>query len=185
VSTVDRPRSPVYRQLEAYGESWKWDHDAAMACPDWEDNTAVGISIFHMLRGREESWREQVFRGTRDYSEEDNRDHRTRFAAWLETTERFLTTVLPQLETRFGKIEGADELRRFKDEAVKILSEWQPPRLSMAVGLRETTLSPEAAAEFNRIVYEQPPPPREESRHPPMREMSAEEFRRLFPKRGT
>lgn len=185
MSTVERHRSPVYRQLEAYGESWRKDHDEAMACWDWEDAIAVGINIFRMLREREDSWREQVFRGTRDYTEDDNQDHRARFAAWLDTTEGLLTDNLPQLETRFGKVEVADELRRCRDQVVTILREWQPPRLSMAVGLREMTLTPEAAAEFNRLIYEQPPPQREEPRHPPMQQMSAEEFRRLFPKRET
>lgn len=184
MNTVDKRRSPVYRQLEAYEETWKNDHKQAMACRDWEDVIAVGINIFHMFREREDSWREQVFRGTRDYTEDDNQDHRARLTAWLKTTEEFLTNVLPGLQTRFGTIEGADELQRCRDIGVTILRAWEPPRLSMAVGLREMTLSPEAAAELKRILYEEPPPPPPPP-HPPLQELSAEEFFRLLPKHGT
>ena len=185
MSAAERRRSPVYRQLEAYGESWKRDHYQAMACRDWEDAIAVGINIFQMVREREQAWRDHVFRGVRAFSEDDNLDHQTRFANWLDTTREVLADILPQLEQRFGAVEGAAQLRACAELAERIVLEWQPPRLSMAVGLREMTLSPEAAAEFKRMIYEQPAPLREEPRHPPMREMSAEEFRRLFPKRGT
>ena len=74
MNTVERRRSPVYRQLEAYGEFWKRDHTEAMACRDWEDAIAVGINIFQMLQQREQAWREQVFRGTTAFSEDDNLD---------------------------------------------------------------------------------------------------------------
>jgi len=173
---IDRRHSPVYRQLEAYDEVWKRDHAAAMACRDWEDALAIGVNMFHMLREREESWREQVFRGTRDYAEDDNRDHLARFAAWQDTTAEVLTTILPQLEAQFGKIEAADELRRCADEVARILREWQPPRLSMAVGLREMTLSPEAAAEFKRILEEAKTNPPPMPAGPIPQEISAEEF---------
>ena len=166
MNTVDKGRSPVYRQLEAYEETWKRDHSEAMACRDWEDAIAVGINIFQMLQEREQAWRDQVFRGVVPYSENDNLDHQTRFANWLDTTREVLTEVLPELEKRFGVVEGAPELRRCAELAEKILREWQPPRLSRAVGLREMTLSPEAATELDQIIDEaktSPPamPPRQ------------------------
>ena len=111
MNTVDKGRSPVYRQLEAYEESWKRDHKEAMACHDWEDAIAVGVNIFRMLQDRQQAWCEQVFRGTAAFSEADDLDHRTRFANWLETTREVLAEILPELETRFGAIEGAAELR--------------------------------------------------------------------------
>jgi hypothetical protein len=67
MSTVDRGRSPVYRQLEAYEETWKSDHKEAIECRDWEDAIAIGINIFHMLAEREQAWRDQVFRGATPY----------------------------------------------------------------------------------------------------------------------
>lgn len=161
MNTFERRRSPVYRQLEAYGESWKRDHSEAMACRDWEDAIAVGINIFHMIRDREQAWRDQVFRGVMPFSEEDNLDHLGRFAEWLDTTRKVLAETLPRLEERFGTIEGAAELRACAQEAETVVREWQPPRLSAAVGLREMALSPEAAAELDRLIDQaksSPPP---------------------------
>jgi hypothetical protein len=178
MSTAERRRSPVHRQLEAYVESWKQDHNEAMACREWEDAIAVGISIFHMLQEREQTWRDQVFRGTIDYSEDDNLDHQSRFANWLDTTKAFLTEILPDLEKRFGEVEGAPAFHKCAELAEKILQDWQPPRLSRAVGLREMTLSREAAAELDRIVKEARDLPPEVIPGTRLPEMSAEEFLR-------
>src|SRR5947209_12460954 len=109
-STANR-FGPVHRQLAAYGESWKQDHAEAMACRDWEDAIAVGINIFRMLREREGSWRDQVFRGALAYADEDNLDHQARFGDWLTTTRGVLADILPRLEQRFGTVEGAADLR--------------------------------------------------------------------------
>ena len=78
MSPGERQRSPLYRQLEAYEESWKKDHAEAMECRDWEDAIAIGVNIFHMIQERDEAWREQVFRGTTIVSEEDSDDYRGR-----------------------------------------------------------------------------------------------------------
>ncbi|MBV9123734.1 MAG: hypothetical protein JO112_10290 [Planctomycetes bacterium] len=151
---AENRRSPIYRQLEVYEDSWKMDHEAAMGCRDWEDAIAVGIGLFGMLREREQAWRDQVFRGTVPFLQEDNLDHQGRFADWLDTTREVLAQNLPELEQRFGTVAGASQLHACAELAGKILLEWQPPRLSMAVGLREQTLSPEAAVELDRIIEE-------------------------------
>ncbi len=160
MNPVERRRSPVQRQLEAYEESWKRDHTQAMACRDWEDAIAIGVNIFRMLQEREQSWREQVFRGTLAYSEDDNLDHQGRFADWLNTTREVLADILPELEKSFGAVGGAKELRRCAEIAERTLDGWQPPRLSPAVGLREMTLTPEAAAELDRVIEEAKKVPR-------------------------
>lgn len=152
MSTVAKGRSPVYRQLEAYEETWKRDHTAAMVCRDWEDAIVVGVNIFQMLQQREQAWRDQVFRGTLAYAEEDNLDHQARFENWLVTTTTVLSAILPELEKHFGDVEAAQELRRCAELAERILRQWQPPRLSRAVGLRELTLSAEAATELDRLL---------------------------------
>jgi hypothetical protein len=183
MNTIEKHRSPVYRQLEAYQDTWTHDHNEAMACRDWEDAIAVGSNIFQMLRERENAWRDQVFRGVLAYSEEDNLDHKTRFTDWLATTRQVLADVLHVLEKRFGQVQGATDLRRFAELAEKSLREWQPPRIAQAIGLREMTLTPEAAAELDRIleaVKTNPPPPLTGSK---MQVMSPAEFLAL-PKRS-
>jgi hypothetical protein len=148
-----------------------------MACRDLEDAIAVGISIFRMLVDREQAWRDQVFRGTTPFADEEDCEHRQRFADWLDTSEKAIAEVLPELQQRFGTVEGTAQLRRYMDAARSLLRAWQPPRLSAAVGLREMTLSPEAAAELDRILAEagrQPP----ESPRAPMQELPAAELHR-------
>jgi hypothetical protein len=149
--TAEQRRSPVFRQLEAYGESWKRDHDTTMACRDWEDAIAVGINVFHMMLEREKAWRYRVFRGASPYSDDDNRDHQARFANWIETTGDLLA-IVPELEARFGAVEGAAALRRCTEQAEAIVKAWQPPRLAAAVGQREMVLSPEAARELDDVI---------------------------------
>ena len=160
MSTMSKRRSPVYRQLEAYRESWKKDHEEAMECRDWEDAIAVGLNIFQTLREREDDWREQVFRGTVAFVPDDDLDYRNRYSNWLATTKEVVADALPDLEREFTLVNGASELRERAQEAERILSEWQPPHLSAAVGLREMILPAEGAAQLDRILEEaknQPP----------------------------
>jgi hypothetical protein len=176
MNTVERRRSPVYRQLEAYSESWKQDHHEAMTCRDWEDAIAVGLAVYRLVWERQDTWRDQVFRDVIPYSEEDNRDHQARLADWLATTKEVLAEILPRLEAGFGRVEGTTELLHCAEAVEGFLSAWVPPRLSMAVGLREMTLSPEAAAELDRIVAEAKKNPPQMPRGPLPQKMSAAEF---------
>jgi hypothetical protein len=69
--------------------------------------------------------------------------------------------IVPDLEEQFGNVEGAAEARRCVAEAHRLLEQWQPPRLATAVGLRDMTLTPQAAADLDRFVEEttaNPPP---------------------------
>jgi hypothetical protein len=175
MSTTEPRRSPVYRQLEAYEESWKGEHDEAMACRDLEDTISVGIALFRLLERFEDSWRERVFRGAEAYSEEEDRSVQGSFRAWLQVTEDVLNAV-PALEQRFGSVDGSGELRECAARAHVLLDGWQPPRLSRAVGLREMTLSPEAAAEFRGILEEAKTKPPSRPAGPTPQEVSAEEF---------
>jgi hypothetical protein len=69
--------------------------------------------------------------------------------------------IVPALEKQFGVVEGAVEARACVVEARRLLDQWQPPRLATAVGLRDMTLTPQAAADLDRIIQEttaNPPP---------------------------
>ncbi len=179
MSQTERRRSPVYRQLEAYEEAWTRDHAEAMACRDWEDAIAIGLSVLRMLQERERVWREQVFRGEVSLTEDDNLDYLLRYANWLDTTREVVLEMLPGLEERFGTVQGVAELRSCANRVAKIILGWQAPRLSSSVGLREMTLSPEAAAELDRLVANPCPP---QSPRPKMQEMSPADLKRPAPR---
>jgi hypothetical protein len=156
-------------QVEAYQEAWMQDHQAAMECRDVEDTIAVGISVFQLLVQRQDSWRERVFRGTEEFSEEQNQFVLSLFRLWLRITDEVLT-ALPPLEEQFGSVERVGELRECASQARKLLDEWEPPQLSRAVGLREMTLTPDAASQLREMLARagsvDTPPPRPVRRLP-------------------
>jgi hypothetical protein len=176
MTTRERRDSPVYRQLAAYRESWQKEHEAAMRCRDQEEVVAVGISTYRMLREREEIWREKVFRGPLPFDAEDDADQRERYGFWLEATEAVLRDILPVLEREFDTVEGAEQLRACAAEAKDRIRDWQSPRLSMAVGLREMTLSPEGAADLERILEDARGRPAETPPGPALRETLARSY---------
>jgi len=124
-----------------------------MACHDMEDTVSVGLAIFHLLKRAEDLWRDRIFRGVEEFSDEEDRATQSLFRSWLAVTEDVLKAV-PRLEAQFGSVDGVGELRDYVAEAHSLLAGWQPPRLSRAVGLREQTLIPEAAAELERLTQE-------------------------------
>lgn len=168
-------RLPVDIQLDAYRESWKQDHEAAMACRDWEEVIGLGLAAFRQLDGREDDWRERVFIGNTPFDEADDRDHKERLSRWLESTVPLLERVLPDLEKRFATVEGAAALRERATEARQRLAEWTPPRLSAAVGLREMKLSVEEAKEL-RAFLANPKRPTEPTGVPFVREVDSSFF---------
>ena len=175
MSTVERRRSPVYRQLEAYEQSWKKDHDAVRECWAWEDTVAVGLSTGSLIERSDHAWRDRVFRGAEAYSDEANAFHRSLFEVWLRVTDSVLRGA-EHFEKTYPAVEGLPELRRARERIHKCIFDWRPPKLSAAVGLREMALPPEAAAELDRILKEPLNAPATPS-GPGMREMSADELR--------
>ena len=181
MNTLQRRDSAVSRQVEAYEETWKKDHDDAKTCWAWEDTVAVGHSTGLLLERVERAWRERVFRGTEDCTEEANETFRALFSTWLDVTDAILQRVA-KLQASFVSIEAEKELRQLAERGRDKLSRWEAPRPSHAVGLREMTLTPVAANEVNRILHEEPAPAMPPGPRP--RAITAEEFVRLFPKRG-
>ncbi len=160
MTTPRRHSSPVQRQLEAYEESWQREHRDAMACRDLEDTIAVGVGLGRVLLRLDDNWRDRVFRGTEEYTPEYDRLLQGFFRIWLQVTEDILRCV-PPFEERFGAVSGADEARECTAKVTELLASWQPPHLARAVGSREMILTPEAAADLDRVIQQardNPPP---------------------------
>jgi hypothetical protein len=161
MDTLDRSRSPVLRQLEAYEEAWKKDHDVLKVCWALEDTISIGLATFTVVRRAEKSWRDRVFRGAEEYSEEANKFFFRLHEIWLSITQH-VVDLAADLEQAYGTLEGADQLRDQAEKAKQLLETWSRPSLSAAVGLREMTVPKEAADELNRIVTDartSPPKP--------------------------
>jgi hypothetical protein len=168
--------TPIDRQLEAYEESWKQDHEAAMECWMLEDLVLTGLAVFNLLQRSEQAWRDRVFRGALEFDQETNEKCRQSWDGWLKVTRSILAKAA-EMETIFGAIGGVSDLRRATAEISNALASWQPPRLAAAVGLREMTLSQNEADDLAGHIEDakRTPPPM------PVRRMETREASFLKP----
>jgi hypothetical protein len=173
----ERYHSPVQRQVEAYqdSDSWLADHEAVQECWKWEDMISVGLKCGELLEKVTHTWRERVFRGTESAEDGGNELYRSLYECWLSVTENILRRIRQQVEPDFI-VEGAEELRIMSARFQQALKEWQPPQLSISVGLREITLSAEAATRLQEILDAEKSDPSPMPTGLRMTEISPEEF---------
>lgn len=177
-TTSTLAESPVARQVEAYQEVWQKEYNAVKECWELEECIAVGIGSADVLERVERLWRERVFRGTCPAAPERDQFFRSLVDAWLKVSNQVLHEAAG-LEKKYGRVEGAEELRTVAARLRDKLAHWQPPRLASAVGLRDITLTPEAAQEMDRILGETKVTPRNPGTSKP-RPMSQEELQTLL-----
>src|SRR5947207_1314681 len=134
MTTAARQHSAVRRQLEAYEESWRQDHEALEECWAWEDAVSVAMSCYSLTEEVTEAWRTRVFRGTEPESDGSNAFYLGLYEDWLRVTEKVLETIAGM--ERGWMVEGGDRLRCAAASAREALAKWKPPRISQAVGLR-------------------------------------------------
>jgi len=178
MSTADESQSAAWMTVaEAYQEAWKRDHDLAMGCRDCEELVATGLHVYGLLEECKARWCEQVFRGAISFSENRDKAFRRAHQLWVMTTQAILQEVVDDIERQFDEVKGATELRRLLPIMEAALRDWQPPRLSLAVGLRDQQLTEEGAAALDRIITSTAPLPYIPQKQP-VRELSADEFKR-------
>jgi hypothetical protein len=76
---------------------------------------------------------------------------KTLYGMWLQQVESKVSD-LKALETAFGAIEGADQVRECVQRAKAFLANWRAPALSTAVGLRVWQVSDEEADQLRDIL---------------------------------
>lgn len=178
MSTTDENQIPAWMTVaEAYQEAWKRDHDLAMECRNCEEIVAIGLHVYGLLEEREARWRDQVFRGAVPFQAKQDERFRRAHEMWVMTTQAILNEQVNGLERQFDEVKGARELRRLLQIVEASLRDWQAPRISRAVGLRDHQLTEEGAAALDRIIARTDPLPYVPQGQPP-KEISAEEFMR-------
>jgi hypothetical protein len=178
MSTADEGRAPAWMAVAmAYQEAWNRDHGLAMECRDCEELVAIGLHVYGLLEERESRWRDQVFRGTIPFQAKLDERFRGAHEMWVMTTRAILNEQVDGLERQFDEVNGAAELRRLLPIVEASLRNWQAPRLSRAVGLRDHELTEEGAAALDRIISSTAPLPYVPQGQP-AKEISAEEFMR-------
>jgi hypothetical protein len=178
MSAADEGQIPAWMTVaEAYQEAWKRDHDLAMECRDCEELVAIGLHVYGLLEEREARWRDQVFHGAVPFEAKLDEAFRRAHELWVMTTQAILQEQVDGLERQFDEVKVAGELRRLLSVVQAALSDWQPPRLSRAVGLRDHQLTEEGAAALDRIMASTAPLPYVPQGQP-AKELSADEFKR-------
>jgi hypothetical protein len=106
-------RANLRGQIDLYtqqSESWKPEHDEAMACRNLEDVIRLGISIFRGVQRVDQEWSEEVRSGAKSF----NKDEAKEVADWYEWWYRPCPKVLGDIagfEQRGYTVDGATEFR--------------------------------------------------------------------------
>jgi hypothetical protein len=166
--------SPIDRQVEAFEESWVAVRGSQN---DWQrlgEMVNIGLALTNVLHLAEYYWADLVYRGVVDFDTETENEFKALWARWLEVTRNLLARV-----DDIGRTDGAfglsDSLRekvehisrhvaslRCSAEAVpELLRDWQSPKISAAVGLRDMTLTSDEARDLEHLSAqaEKNPPP--------------------------
>lgn len=152
---TERTGSPVQKQVEAYREAkdtWLEEQEKVRACWLFEDLIKIGLGCGEIIRGLIESWRDRVFRGIEEENQKKNEVYRDAHEGWLGVTEAIIEgTAQSRLEVEYH-VDGIDDLREMAERMRRELTEWKDPKVSLAVGLREINLTPEAASVLDSIL---------------------------------
>jgi hypothetical protein len=132
------------RHLAVFEETWKPAHAEAMACRDFEEFLAEAAKVFQLIEAIAKLRRKYIFRGLEEHLPEEDAAEKALYSMWLQGVESKISD-LEALETTFGAIEGADQVRECVERARAFLANWRPPALSTAVGLRVWHVSDEEA----------------------------------------
>ena len=172
--TSENSTSPIDRQVIAYEESWATETASRDEWRKLAEMVNVGVALTTVLHLAEHYWRDLVFRAVVAYDEQTNQGFLALWARWLTVT----TNVLAKVDS-LGKTDGGlrltDTLREKAEQIachVNLLRgeanavpeaqrDWQSPRISAAVGLREMTLSEVERDELERCIEQarkNPPP---------------------------
>ena len=149
---MPKPRSsPIERQLTAYEEGWRQDHEEAIRFWDFQENLSVGIAIYQTIAQRSSSWRQRVSLGIEPFRPEDEQEVRNLYVWWLNSCQHALSR-LEHFEREFGAIDGAAQFRLCCEQANKAVATWVPPALSKAVGLHAAEFSQQEAGRLTAAL---------------------------------
>lgn len=110
----------VERQLTAYREeveSWKADHEDAMACCELEDALSVGIALYHVISKADERWRLRLIDGRETYSKDADDRIAQAYSWWLKPCDR-VEAQIKYFQLNGYEVVGAAEFRALHAEAL-------------------------------------------------------------------
>lgn len=165
IATTGEQHSPIDRQIEAYHQSWEDHRQTQEDWPMLTDMVYIGLFLSNILHCAEQAWRDHVYRGSVEIDQETENKFQSLWQQWLDVTNKVLTKV-EESEKVAGPLQIAGTLREkaeqigFYVDSLRVaangvatdLNDWQPPRLSRAVGLRDMTLTQNEADELKRHI---------------------------------
>jgi len=120
----DAPLKVAWKKVSAYCEEsklWKKDHALAMGYYNFQDFLRDLVGLFDTITKIDEDWRWQVLRHETPYEEAVAESIRKLYESWHEACAAPVG-MLPLFESRFGRVENAEELLVRWREAQGILT---------------------------------------------------------------
>ena len=118
--------STVGKAVKAYSasvsdESWKKDHQEAMACFDLEAMLNAGLNLFDTITWMDTAWRTAVLSGKIKHDQVVEEAITDLFKLWAVPCEH-VEKRIRGFEKKGYKVEGADKFRRYRAEVEGILT---------------------------------------------------------------
>jgi len=165
--------SPYRRQLKAYEESWKSEHESEAWKTDheevkrrlwcFEDKLKLGLALFQAIHAGYWNWRCRISDRKQKFQPEDNVCWREVWEWWLRPCDSVISQ-LEELEKEYGRgsVEEGAEFRRNCEEARELLRSWGIPDGSEVRATAHTDrvlTNAQTIEELNRVSH----PVRDES----------------------
>lgn len=96
--------------VDRYSERWQEDHYQAMACMEFEELIAFGISVSGLIDRVNEVWRENVRKSPQIYDEAIDKQIENLYLRWLEPCPK-VRELLRNFQDQGFSVVGADEFR--------------------------------------------------------------------------
>lgn len=142
----------VDRSLKACRESAELDVNTV--CARLHRSLVAFADAFEKLCRMNDEWREEVFRGVREYDIAVDQGMQSRFKALLsidsEDTQKWILLLASQRDASATK--AIAEFQRCIEEAKDTIANWTKPQLSEDPMLREMTLNREQSRKIKELV---------------------------------
>ena len=103
-------------------DEWKWDHDAAMKCYEFEDFLLVGIALFDAITQFDERHRARVLSGEIEFDPDHSELVREAYKWWLEPSGS-IAAHIAKLRAQYGEVKNAEKFLSLCREAKGILTD--------------------------------------------------------------
>jgi hypothetical protein len=134
-----------------------------MECRDVEESLSEAAKVFQLVHELIQARRACVYRGLAEPNAQLDQEEKQLYTDWLALIDGDMAR-LEALESTYGTIEGANEIRACRDSARAFLERWTPAVPARAVGSRVIDFSEEDADQIRAALNGPPGTPGQSTR---------------------